>query len=121
MADRVTYAATIPADLMVQLESLARQQGRPAADLIADAVRSYLDDRRWENLLGAASQRARAMGLSEDDAPALIAESRSEQAAGHSVGWLKIGSELAALGRKLGGVRLNIRRDSAPTSTPAFD
>ena len=74
MADRVTYAATIPADLMFQLESLARQQGRSATDLIADAVRSYLDDRRWEKLLGTASQRAREMGLSEGDVPALIAE-----------------------------------------------
>ena len=34
---------------------------------------------------------------------------------------LKIGSELAALGRKFGGVRLKMERDSTPLSTPAFD
>ena len=34
---------------------------------------------------------------------------------------LKIGSELAALGRKFGGVRLKVRRDSTPTSAAEFD
>ena len=34
---------------------------------------------------------------------------------------LKIGSELAALGRKLGGVRLKIRRDPATTSAAEFE
>lgn len=34
---------------------------------------------------------------------------------------LKIGSELAALGRKLGGTRLKVRRDAAETSAAEFD
>jgi len=38
---------------------------------------------------------------------------------------LKVGSELAALGRKFGGVRppnsLTVRRDSTPTSAAEFD
>jgi antitoxin FitA len=34
---------------------------------------------------------------------------------------LRIGSELAALGRKFGGVRLKVRRDATATSTAEFD
>jgi len=34
---------------------------------------------------------------------------------------LRIGSELAALGRKFGGVRLKVRRDAAETSAAEFD
>ena len=71
---------TIPTDLMVQVESLAQEQGRPAADLIAEAVKKYIDDRRWNDILSSARQRARSMGLTEDDVPRLIAEYRAEQA-----------------------------------------
>ena len=34
---------------------------------------------------------------------------------------LRIGSELAALGRKFGGMRLKIRRDASETSAAEFD
>jgi metal-responsive CopG/Arc/MetJ family transcriptional regulator len=73
---------TIPTDLMIQVQDLARQQGRPAADLIAEAVKKYLDDRRWNDMLSSARRRASAMGLTEDDVPRLIAEDRAEQASG---------------------------------------
>ena len=73
---------TIPSDLMVQVESLARQEGRPAGDLIAEALKEYLDERAWKSLINSGVQNARALGLTEEDVPRLIAEYRSEQRSG---------------------------------------
>jgi metal-responsive CopG/Arc/MetJ family transcriptional regulator len=80
MAAGEPHTPIIPADLMVQLENVARQQGRATNDLIAEALKRYLDERAWRNLIGSAAQSARSMGLSEDDVPRLIAEYRSERA-----------------------------------------
>jgi metal-responsive CopG/Arc/MetJ family transcriptional regulator len=73
---------TIPSDLMIQVENLAREQGRPASELIADAVRVYLSEYAWCSLLQSASRRTRELGLTEEDVPRLIAETRAEQASG---------------------------------------
>lgn len=82
MATGETQVPNLPADLLGQVESLAREQGRPASDLIADAVRVYLSDHAWRSLLESASRRTRELGLTEEDVPRLIAESRAEQASG---------------------------------------
>lgn len=34
---------------------------------------------------------------------------------------IKLGSELAALGRKFGGITLNVKRDKRPTEPARFD
>jgi metal-responsive CopG/Arc/MetJ family transcriptional regulator len=73
---------TIPSDLMIQVENLAQQQGRPAADLIAEALKEYLDERAWKSLINSGVQNARSLGLTEEDVPRLITECRSEQRSG---------------------------------------
>ena len=50
--------------------------------LIADAVRVYLSEYAWCSLLQSASRRTRELGLTEEDVPRLIAETRAEQASG---------------------------------------
>ena len=78
MASGDTQIPILSTDLLDEVEALARQQGRPANDLIADAVRVYPSDHAWRPLLESVSRRTRELGLTEEDVPRLIAEYRAE-------------------------------------------
>lgn len=60
----------LPTDLQRALQEQARRSGRPQAELVREALRSYLE--------GAASPRPRSLGLGED----------SELSARESKAWL---------------------------------
>ena len=74
-----TEIPPLPPELMAAVEEEARAQARPVGDLLADAVRKYLEDRSWHKTIVSARERSKSMGLTEVDVGRLIAESRSEQ------------------------------------------
>jgi len=74
-----TQIPPLPPELMDAVEEEARAQARPVGDVLADAVRRYLEDRSWHKIIVSARERSKAMGLTEVDVHRLIAESRSEQ------------------------------------------
>ena len=74
-----TNQPTLSDEQLAELEKLARAQGRPVAEVLSEAVTAYLNERSWQNLVEAGHKRAKAMGLTEEDVPRLIAEVRSEQ------------------------------------------
>jgi hypothetical protein len=56
----------------------APSTGEPA-ELLEEAVKQYLEDRSWVNLMGYGQERAKALGIkTEEDIDRLITESRSE-------------------------------------------
>jgi predicted transcriptional regulator len=66
-------------ELAKQLEDAARTQHREPAELLEEAVKQYLEDRSWVNLMGYGQERAKALGIkTEEDIDRLITESRSE-------------------------------------------
>jgi len=69
----------LPEDLQLELEKTARAQGRPVGEVLSEAVSAYLNERSWQNLVESGRKRAQDMGLTEEDVPRLIAESRAEQ------------------------------------------
>jgi predicted transcriptional regulator len=72
-------AIRMPPDLLAQAQALADEEHRTAEDVVRDAVERYLSDRRWQRVLAYGQERARELGLAEDDVPRLIAESQREQ------------------------------------------
>jgi hypothetical protein len=74
-----TQIPPLPPKLMAAFEEEARAQARPVGDLLADAVRKYLEDRSWHKVIVSARERSKSMGLTEVDVDRLIAKSRSEQ------------------------------------------
>jgi hypothetical protein len=79
MATGKTQIPKIPEDLMAAIEQEAHIQQRPITDVFTEAVKRYLDDRTWQRVIEKGRERARAMGLTEEDVPRLIAESRADQ------------------------------------------
>ena len=74
-----TTMTALPERLQAELEKAALAQERPVGDVLADAVTAYLDERSWRKLIDSGRERAKNLGLSEEDVPRLIAESRAEQ------------------------------------------
>lgn len=70
----------ISSALMAEIQSAAAEEHRSAPDLVRDAVERYLEARRWQRILAFGEEQARKLGLTEDDVPRLIAESRREHA-----------------------------------------
>jgi hypothetical protein len=48
-------------------------------DVLAEAVKRYLEDRSWTRLLTYGAERAAALEIEEQDVERLIAESRAER------------------------------------------
>ena len=62
-----------------ELEKLARAQERSVDDVLADAVDCYIKEKQCDSLKRYGRAKSRALGLTEDDVPRLIAESRQER------------------------------------------
>jgi len=69
----------IPPALLAEIKAAADEDKRSAEDLLREAIEHYLKTRRWQRIFAYSQERARTMGLSEEDIPRLIAESRQEQ------------------------------------------
>jgi metal-responsive CopG/Arc/MetJ family transcriptional regulator len=66
-------------ELLREVHEAADAEQRGVNEVLADAVRLYLDDRKWRNLVESGSRRAQALGLTEDDVPRLVAEARRDR------------------------------------------
>lgn len=73
---------SLPGVLMAELERVARTQGRTVKQVLTEAVDRYVKDEQWQRLKAYGRERARALGLTENDLPRLIDESRQERGQG---------------------------------------
>ena len=68
---------SLPPNLLREAERLAKREGRTKSELFREALRRYLQERRWAELRGYGTGQARKMGLKETDVERLIAEYRT--------------------------------------------
>ena len=64
--------------LAERVDQLMNQQGHTGRELPRRAVRRYIGEYEWRQLLRYGEQRARATGIGPDDVGALIEEYRAE-------------------------------------------
>jgi len=69
----------MPEDLMTQVQKAAMDEQRSVSEVLTEAVKRYLSDRKWLKIVSSAEQRARAKGLTEADVPRLVEEARREK------------------------------------------
>jgi predicted transcriptional regulator len=65
-------------ELQRRVNELAREQNREPAEILEEAVRRYVAVRRLERLAQEGEERARALGIREEDVPGLVEEVRRE-------------------------------------------
>ena len=66
-------------ELLREVREAAAAEQRSVDEVLTDAVRRYLTERKWQSLVESGSRRARDMGLTEDDVPRLVEEARRDR------------------------------------------
>ncbi|MBI3246296.1 MAG: ribbon-helix-helix protein, CopG family [Deltaproteobacteria bacterium] len=73
-----TWTVSLPPQLEREAERTAKEEQRSKSDILREALRFYLEERRWRTLQRQTASRAQALGLrTEDDVDALVHELRS--------------------------------------------
>lgn len=67
---------SLPPTLLREAERVAKKEGRTKSELFREALRRYLQERRWAALRRYGVQRVARLGLKETDVERLIKEYR---------------------------------------------
>ena len=73
-----TLTFSLSPALAERVDQLMNQQGCTRSELLRRAVRRYIEECEWRQLLRYGEQQARAMGIGPDDVGVLIEEYRAE-------------------------------------------
>ena len=71
---------SLPDDLLREVDDYAKEEHRTRSELFREAVRQYIESRRWRRLRELGSKTARELGVSEEDIERIVQEYRSEAA-----------------------------------------
>jgi len=69
---------SLPEPLLAEIRSTAQVEHRTADEVVADAVRAYLEKRSWVQFVERNERRAKETGITENDVDRLITEYRAE-------------------------------------------
>jgi CopG family transcriptional regulator/antitoxin EndoAI len=67
---------SLPPDLVREAERIAKQEGRTKSELFREALRRYVEERRWRALQRHGQGRARKLGMTETDVERAVQEVR---------------------------------------------
>lgn len=67
---------SLPPDLVRAAERIAKQEGRTKSELFREALRRYVEERRWRGLQRYGGRRARIVGMTEGDVERTVQEFR---------------------------------------------
>ncbi len=72
-----TLTVSLPPELLREAERTAREEKRTKSELVREALRFYIEERRWRKLQREVSVRAQALGItSEEDVDRLVHSAR---------------------------------------------
>ncbi|MBI4310652.1 MAG: ribbon-helix-helix protein, CopG family [Chloroflexi bacterium] len=75
-----TITFSLPPEMAAQVEEVMRLEGRTKSELLREALRRYMEDREWKQLLRYGERQAAQRGLTPEDVQRLVDEYRSETA-----------------------------------------
>jgi Arc/MetJ-type ribon-helix-helix transcriptional regulator len=82
MKSSATSDTLVPPAMLPEIRAVAQEEHRDPSDVVREALERYMADREWNKIFAYGEERARAMGLTEEDVPRLIAEYRREKRQG---------------------------------------
>ena len=63
--------------MAARIEEIMGQEGRTRSELLREALRRYIEEREWRQLLRYGEQRTRELGISPQDVERLVEEYRA--------------------------------------------
>jgi CopG family transcriptional regulator/antitoxin EndoAI len=73
-----TITFSLPPEMADRVEEVTREEGRTRSELLREALRRYIEDREWRNLLRYGERRTRQQGIDPQDVERLVEEDRTE-------------------------------------------
>ncbi len=70
---------SLPPELLREAERIAKIEGRTKSELFREALRRYIQDRKWRELQEYGMRQAQKLGIKETDVERLIDEYRKGQ------------------------------------------
>jgi len=70
---------SLPPDLLRKAERVAKTEGRTKSELFREALRRYIQERRWAELRRYGAQRVRKLGMRESEVGRAIDAYRKER------------------------------------------
>ena len=70
---------SMPEEIYKQADEIAKEEGRTRSELFREALRQYVDTRKWRKLQRETAERARSLGVTSDaDVDRIIGELREQ-------------------------------------------
>jgi metal-responsive CopG/Arc/MetJ family transcriptional regulator len=66
-------------ELLEEAEKLAKEEKRTRSEFFREAIRRYIEEKKWERLYRYGRLKAQEKGLTEEDVERLVDEYRREQ------------------------------------------
>lgn len=73
---RKVLTLSLPPDLADKAELLAKEENRTRSELFREALRQYIERRRWQQIRGWGKKSANELGIRENDIENIVNESR---------------------------------------------
>lgn len=70
-------SVSFPPELLREADRLAKKEGRTKSELFREAVRRYIQERRWAELRRYGAAQARKLGIKEQEVERVIGEYRN--------------------------------------------
>lgn len=67
---------SLPPDLLREAERIARKEGRTKSELFREALRYYIQEKKWRELKEYGARQAQRLGIKETEVERLIEEYR---------------------------------------------
>jgi CopG family transcriptional regulator/antitoxin EndoAI len=75
-----TITFSLPPEMAAVVEAVRKEEGRTTSELIREALRRYVEERDWRNLLRYGERKAMQHGIAPEDVERLVDEQRAEEA-----------------------------------------
>ena len=66
-------------ELLEEVERLAKEEKRTRSEFFREAIRRYIEEKKWERIYRYGRMKAQEQGLSEEDVERLVDEDRAKQ------------------------------------------
>lgn len=73
-----TITFSLPPDMAEQVAEITKSEGRTRSELLREALRRYIEDREWRQVLRYGERRAREQGIGPKDVESLVRENRDK-------------------------------------------
>lgn len=67
-----TVTLSLPPEMADKIEELMKKEGRTRSELLREALRQYVEDREWREILRYGRMKAKEKGITEDQVEDIV-------------------------------------------------